>query len=220
MLSVWMSLVVVFHGLIWTTGVPDYELAAAVERGAARVEQRLVGEDSSDVVRKSIQLQRDTLPFWRVIRLVGDFVMAPLGLALRALAVAVAFCAVAALTGRPVRYPEAMRDCVAWQGVWVLGLAVQAVLMLVLRKPHIDTSVTLMLPPRVWGAREWVLLQQLDYFALIGWLGLGWSACVRRQANLWVALAVCCLLAVVEMNIYGSCRLLFNLGMHLTVFPE
>jgi len=64
MLAVWMSLVVILHGITWTTGVPDYDIADAVEKGAARVEQRSVGEDSQDVVRKSIKLQRDTLPFW------------------------------------------------------------------------------------------------------------------------------------------------------------
>ena len=173
MLAVWMSLVVILHGIVWTTGVPDYDLADAVEKGAARVEQRSVGEDSQDVVRKSIKLQRDSLRFWTVIRVVGDFLIAPLWIALRALMVAVALSAVAAISGRPVRFPVAMRDCVAWQGVWVLGLAVQVVLMLILRRPDIETSVVLLLPPRVYAAREWVLLHQIDCFALIGWLGSG-----------------------------------------------
>jgi len=78
-----------------------------------------------------------------------------------------------------------MKDCVTWQGVWVLGLAVQVILLLVLRKP-IDTSVVLLLPPRTYSASTWVMLQQVDCFAMIGWLGLAWSACVRRQANLLV----------------------------------
>jgi hypothetical protein len=220
MLALWMSLVVILHGITWTTGVPDYETADAVEKGAARVEQRSMGEDSQDVVRKSIQLQRDTLPFWTVIRIVGDLVVAPSWIALRALIVAVAFCAVAAISGRPVRFPEAMRDCVAWQGVWVLSLLVQTILMLVLRRPHIDTSVALLFPPRTWGAGTWVLLHEIDCFAMIGWLGLAWSACVRRQANLLVALVTCFVLVVVEANVRAPFELLFNLGMRLTVFPE
>ncbi len=27
LLTVWMSLVVILHGIVWTTGVPDYDLA-------------------------------------------------------------------------------------------------------------------------------------------------------------------------------------------------
>ena len=69
----------------WTTGVPDYQLAEAVERGAARVEERSSGEENDDVVRKAIQLQRNSLGFWRTLALVGDFLVKPLWLALRAL---------------------------------------------------------------------------------------------------------------------------------------
>lgn len=220
MLAVWMSLVVILHGIIWTTGVPDYDLAEAVEKGAARVEQRSVGEDSEDVVRKSIKLQRDSLPFWTVIGAVGDFLVAPGWIALRALLVAVALSAVAAVCGRPVRFPAAMRDCVAWQGVWVLGLAVQVVLMLVLHRSDIETSVVLLLPPRIYAAREWVLLDQIDCFAVIGWLGLAWSACQRRQTNLYMALLMCFLVAALEAQIHGGFSLLVNLGMRLAIFPE
>jgi hypothetical protein len=220
LLVIWMALEVMLRGVVWTTGVPDYELAVAVEKGAERVEQRSVGEDSPDVVRKSIQLQRDSLRFWTVIWLVGDFVMAPLWLAARALAVAVGLAAVAAITGRPVRFPAAMKDCVTWQGVWVLGLAVQAALMLILRRSDIVTSVVLFFPPRVYGAREWVLLQQIDGFAMIGWLGMAWSACRRGQAGLLMALVTCLIIALMEFQIRGSFSLLVNLGMHLTIFPE
>jgi hypothetical protein len=220
MLATWMSLVVILHGIIWTTGVPDYDLAEAVEKGAARVEQRSVGEDSEDIVRKSIQLQRKSLSFWTVIRAVGDFLVAPLWIALRALAVAVALSAVAAVSGRPVRFPAAMRECVAWQGVWVLGLTVQVVLMLALHRSDIETSVVLLLPQRVFAAREWVLLHQIDCFAMIGWLGLAWSACRRGQTNLYVALLTCFVVAAIEVPVRGSFWLLVNLGMRLAIFPE
>jgi hypothetical protein len=220
MLTVWMSLVVVLHGAIWTTGVPDFDLTDAVEKGAARVEQRSVGEDSQDVVRKSIKLQRDSLRFWTVICVVGDFLVAPAWIALRALLVAVSLSAVAAVCGRAVRFPAAMRDCVAWQGVWVLGLAVQVVLMLVLQRSDIETSIVLLLPPRIYAAREWVLLNQIDCFAVIGWLGIAWSACQRRQTNLYLALLTCFFLAALEIQIRGGFSLLVNLGMRLTIFPE
>jgi len=220
LLTVWMSLVVILHGLVWMTGVPDYDLAAAVEKGAERVEQRSVGEDSPDIVRKSIQLQRDSLRFWTVIRMVGDFLVAPVWIALRALMVAVGLAALAALTGRPVRFPAAMQDCVTWQGVWVLGLAVQTTLMLVLRRPEIETSVVLLLPPRLYTASQWVMLRQIDCFALIGWFGLAWSACRRGQAGLFGALATCLFLALMEAQIRGGFDLLVNLAMRLTVLPE
>ena len=127
------------------------------------MEQRSVGEDSEDVVRKSIQLQRDSLRFWTDVALVGDFLIAPSWIALRAFLVAVALSAVAAISGRPVRFPAAMRDCVAWQGVWVLGLAVQVVLMLVLqRSGHRDVGCVAACRPGVMRLGNGSLLHQID----------------------------------------------------------
>lgn len=220
LLTVWMLLVVILNGVVWTTGVPDYDLAVGVERGAARVEERSVGEENADVVRKSIQLQRDSLPFWKVITLVGDFLIEPLWIALRAFSAAVALSAVAALTGRPVRFPTAMRECVAWQGVWVLGLAVRVALMLAMHRSEVDTSIVLWLPPRMFAAREWVVLQQIDCFALIGWLGIAWGACRRGQASLWASLLTCLFVAAVEAPIIAGTSLLVNLGLRLALFPE
>ncbi len=76
-LTIWMALVVVLNGALWTTGVPDYRLAEAVERGAAKVEERSSGEENEDIVRKAIQLQRNSLRFWRTLALVGDILVAP-----------------------------------------------------------------------------------------------------------------------------------------------
>ncbi|MHB8969603.1 MAG: hypothetical protein ACYC3X_05700 [Pirellulaceae bacterium] len=220
LLTVWMSLVVILNGLIWTTGVPDYDLADAVERGAARVEDRSVGEENEDVVRKSIQLQRGSLSFWKVITLVGDFLVEPLWIGLRAFLVAVALSAVAAISGRPVRFPAAMWECVAWQGVWVLGLAVHVVLMVALNRSEINTSVVLLLPPRMYAAREWVALQQIDLFALLGWLGMAWGACRRGQTGLLTAVLTCLMVAVAEAPIIAGTTLLIKLSMRLTLFPE
>ncbi|MHB0959948.1 MAG: hypothetical protein ACYC6N_20945 [Pirellulaceae bacterium] len=220
LLTIWMSLVVIFNGVTWMTGVPEYDLAVAVERGAARVEERSVGEDNEDVIRKSIQLQRDSLPFWRVIALVGDFLIEPLWIALRAFLVAVALSAVAAISGRPVRFPAAMWECVAWQGVWVLGLAVRSVLMLALNRSDVDTSVVLLLPPQMYAARDWVALQQIDCFAVIGWLGMAWGAGRRGQASLFAALLACLVVAAVEGLIFSGTSLLINLGIRLAIFPE
>lgn len=220
LLTVWMALVVVLNGALWTTGVPDYQLAEAVERGAAKVEQRSAGEENEDIVRKAIQLQRNSLRFWRTLALVGDFLVEPLWLALRAFSIAVALSAVAAMCGRPVRFPLAMHDCVVWQGVWVLQLAVQVVLMFVLQRSAIDTSIVMLLMPRQFSASEWVFLEQLDFFAILGWLGIAWGACRRGQANLLAALVTCLAVAALEASIVMGFALLINLGMRLTVFPE
>ena len=89
-----------------------------------------------------------------MITAIRDFLVAPLALVLRVFAVAIALSAVAALSGRPVRFPATVAECVAWQGVWVLGLAVQVVLMLVLHRPHIETSVLMFLPQESFTARS------------------------------------------------------------------
>ena len=219
-LAIWMVAIIVLHGIVWTTGVKDYDLAEAVERGAARVETRQKGEESEDVIRKSINLQRDTLPFWTVIALIGDFLFAPLAMFVRPLMVAVTFSAAAALTGRKVRFPTVMFDSVAWQGVWVLGLAVQVVLMLVLRRSHIETSLLLLFPPGDYTASIWVMLRQLDCFAMLGWLGMAASAKQRGQANWVTAVLVCLSLWAMEVLIWSSVSLVVNLSMRSALMPS
>lgn len=220
MLVVWIALTIVLRGVYWTSGVPDHQLIRAVEQGAARVELLTAGDDNLDVVRKAIELQRSSLPFWTVLAVLGDFVLDPLWLGLRAWGVTVALNAVAALTGRPVRFPAMMAQAVAWQGVWVFGLACRLAWMFVLQRGVIDTSVTLLLPAGVYGASTWVLLQQADLFALIGWLGIAWGGVRKGQANLPVSLLVCGVLASVEAVVYAACALVLNLGMRVALLPE
>ena len=220
LMVVWMALVAVLNGAAWTTGVVDYDLAQAVENGAAQVERRELHEESEDVVRKAIQTQRDTLTFWTVITALRDFLVAPLALVLRVFVVAITFSAVAALSGRGVRFPATVAECVAWQGVWVLGLAVEVVLMVVLHRPHIETSVLMFLPQASFTARQWSALQQVDCFAIIGWLGLAWGARRRGPANLLVAVIVCFVLAATEAYICYGTSLVVNLSMRMTLFPQ
>ncbi len=220
MLAVWMVATIVLYGVVWTTGVKDYDLAEAVERGAGRVEMQQKGEESEDVIRKGINLQRDTLPFWTVIALIGDFLFAPLSMFVRPLMVAVAFSAVAAVSGRKVRFPAVMFDSVAWQGVWVIGLAVQVVLMLALRRSHIETSIMLLFPPGDYSATSWVMLRQLDSFAMLGWLGMAASARQRGQANWLVALLVCLSLWATEVLVWASASLIVNLSMRSALLPS
>ncbi len=220
LLSLWMALVVMLHGVIWTTGVTDFGLAQAVENGVAEVEKQQLGEESEDVVRKAIQMQRDTLPFWTVIAALGDYIVAPLTLGLRAFAVAVVMSAVAATSGRQVRFPLAMYESVVWQGVWVLGIAVRVVLMLVLQRSIVNTSIIMFLPQESFTATQWTLLGQVDCFALIGWFGMAWSARCRGQANLLVAVIVCVFLALVEFSVSTGASLVINLSMRMALMPQ
>ena len=220
LLMVWMALTVVLNGAIWTTGVTDHRLAQAVEDGAAEVEKQHVGEENEDVVRKEIQTQRDTLRFWTVITAIRDFVIAPLFLGLRALAVAIALSAVAATAGRPVRFDESMHECVAWQGVWVTGLAVRVVLMLALDRSAISTSVQMFLAEESYTASRWLFYEQLDCFALIGWLGMVWGGWRRGQAGLLMAVIACALLAAIAVGIHGSASVVVNLGMRMSLMPQ
>jgi hypothetical protein len=218
-LSIWMGCVVLLHAMLWASGIRPYQLAKAVEHGVARVERRLLGEESQDIIRKEIQLQRDTIRFWTVITALGDFLIAPLWLALRAMAVAVALSAWAAIRGRPPGFPLAWADCVRWQGIWVLGLAVQVVLMVSLDRTHVDSSLLLLLPPGTYSARTWFLLRELDWFALIGWLSLAWGGCRRGQAGLLAALGLVALWAAVEISILSGAALVVNLGIRLSLMP-
>src|SRR3954466_1908471 len=72
-LAFWGAWVLVLNGVVWFAGFRGVCLAEAVERGAARVEARGIGEVSDDLIRRAIQTQHDTLPFWKTLAWLGDF---------------------------------------------------------------------------------------------------------------------------------------------------
>src|SRR3954454_8244314 len=72
-LVLWTLLTVVTLGGLWVAGFRTRGLIGAVDRGAARIESYRVVELNDDVIRKTIQTQRDTLPFFTVLALLGDF---------------------------------------------------------------------------------------------------------------------------------------------------
>lgn len=221
LLTLWMAIVIILNGCFWTTGIPDFHLAEAVEVGAARVErQEQIEESEEDVIREEIQTQRNTLRFWTVIAAIRDFLIAPASLGVRALAVAVALSAVAAATGRQVQFPDAMYECVWWQGAWVLGLAVRVTLMFLFQRSDVSTSILLFMPQESFTARQWTYLNQLDCFAIVGWLGMIWAAWRRGQANIIAAAIVCAGLALIEMTIFSSASLLVNLSMRMSLMPR
>ena len=219
LLAVWTVLTVVTLGGLWVAGFRTRGLIEAVDRGAAKVESFRVGELNDDLIRKTIQTQRDTLPFWTVLALLGDFLVEPAALAARALAAATAFAAIAALRGRTIGYEQALAACSAAQGFWVLGLFVRAVLMVALRRDDIETSAALFLSPGVYPAYLCLALRQLDVFALIGWAVMVIGGVRRGQVKwpggIFIALVLAGFEAVTRVGIAS----MLGAGMRLSVLP-
>lgn len=219
-LALWMTMVAALNGALWLTGFRTSALAEAVERGAAQVEARGIGEVSDDLIRRAIQTQHDTLPFWTTLASLADFLAEPLVLAVRAVAAATAFAAVAALAGRPIRYELALAECSVVQGVWVLGLAVQAALMIWLRRSDVETGLTLVLPAGTYPAAVWLALGQLDAFALWGWAALARGGRRRGQVGLAAAIALCGVLALGETALRVVCGLVIGSATRLEIVPR
>lgn len=214
-----MGLIVLLHGASWLSGFRGLALSEAIEQGAAQVESRTLGEVPEAAIRKAIDLQQDTLPFWLALTALGDFVFDPLALAARAVLVAVLLASAAALSGRTVGFEAGLAACARGQWPWVLGLAVQVALMLAIGRDQIETSATLLLPTGEHSAAAWVLLRQLDVFALLGWVLMALAGWRRGQANLFTSSLFCVCLAVCEMTIRASWMLLLGAGMRLTLLP-
>lgn len=208
------------HMALWMSGARDSVLGQAVEAGAARAESWGIGEVGDDVIRKAIQTQHATRPFWSTLIFLGDFLGEPIWLAVRALTAATVLSGVAALTGRPTRFAEGLAGCIAAQGFWVLGFVVRAGLVIALRRPDVETSLTLLLPAGHYEAATWVALQQLDLFAALGWLTIAVGGWKRGQVNLFSALLVCGVLASMDAMIRMSAELMLGAGMRLTLIPE
>jgi hypothetical protein len=219
-LALWVALVVALNGALWLAGFKTAGLAAAVEAGAARAEEVGVGEVGDDLIRKAIRTQHDTRPFWTVLAFLGDFLVEPLAPAVRALAVATAFSAVAALRGRTVGYDRALAACATAQGFWVLGLAVRVGLMAALRRGDVETSVALLLSPGTYPAAAVLGLRQLDPFALAGWAGMALGAVRRGQVKWPGALAVVAGFAAAEAVARVGVGLVLGAGMRLALMPE
>jgi len=218
-LLLWMGLTVLILAVLWITGFATSNLAGAVEQGAARVESFGVGEVGDDVISKAVRAQHDTLPFWTVVTLLGHFLGEPVALAVRALAVATAFSSLAALRGRPIGYDRALAECSAAQGFWVLGLAVQAALMMALRRSDVETSAALFLSPGTYPAWLGLALRQADAFALIGWIALARGGLRRGQVNIAWALGVCLGFWALEASLRVGLAAVLGAAMRLSVLP-
>jgi hypothetical protein len=218
-LALWMILTVGLEGTLWHSGVKPLALSEAVEQGAAQIERRTFGEVSENQVRKSIRSQNATLRFWTTLALLGDFVVEPLAVAARPLAVATLLGTLAALVGRPAQFGATVGACVTVQGLWVLSLAVRVALTLALGLDEPETSLALALPPGTRSALTLLAARQVDFFALCGWAAMALDGWRRGQANLPVALLVCTLVALGEAAFRLNVALLVGAGMRLTLLP-
>jgi hypothetical protein len=218
-LLIWMTCVIALQGAAWVTGFRGYMLTEAVEHGAARAETSRTGEVGDEVIRKAIQMQQDTLPFWTALAALGDFGAEPILLAVRAALVATIFAGIAALTGRPIRFAEGLAACAWIQGLWALSLATKVGLMIALRRPDVETSAVLLLPPGNYPAAVWVSLRQVEPFVIWGWCALAVSGWRRGQVNLATAGFVCVLLAVLEAGLRIVYALVVGAGVRLSLLP-
>ena len=201
------------QGALWLFGFRASALVEAVERGAERVESSSLGEVGDGQIRKAIRMQCATLPFWTTLALIDDFAVEPLALVVRAITAAMLLSGVAALAGRPPGFARALAACAAAQGYWVLGLAVRVLLMITLRSQEVETSLALALPSGTYPATTWLILHQLDVFALLGWAAIAGGAWRRGQANLVAALLVCVLLGLGEVALRSGMTLVVEAGM-------
>ena len=219
-LTLWVVLVLVLQVTQWVTGFRPVALSDAVEAGAERVESQSIGEVGEDVIRKAIQTQRATQAFWSALALLGDFVLEPGLLVLRAAIAAVSFASVAALKGRTVDLPSGFLSAAWAQGFWVLRLAVQVGLMIVLRRTEVETSLVLALPPGTYSSLFWVGLRQVDPFILMGWWVMGAAAVRRNQVGVVGAVLICLNLWLFEAAFRTTVTLLVQAGMRLSILPD
>ncbi len=219
MLALWTLITVVTLGGLWIAGFRTRGLVGAVDKGAARIEAIRIGDIDDDLIRKTIQTQRETIPFWTVIALLGDFLVEPMALVARALAAATGFAAIAALRGRHIGFERALAECSAAQGFWVLGIVVRGALMMALRRDDIETSAALFLTPGTYRALIAIAVRQLDAFALIGWTTMAVGAVKRGQVKWPGALSVVVTLALIEAATRISFEALLGASMRLSVMP-
>ena len=212
-----MAVLVALHAIPWLTGFKDRALRQAVEQGAAEAERRAVGETDEETIRDSIRTQQETLPFWKAIVGIGDFVVAPLILACRAAMVATIFTALAALFSRTVRFGQAMAESVACQWFWVAGALIEVLLTVVLQNPEAETSLVLLLPPGSYSVITWTVLRQVALLAIVGWLAMAWRAWRRGETSLPAAVLVCTLLAAIEVAIRSGAEIMIGAQMRLAL---
>ncbi|WP_235963340.1 hypothetical protein [Tautonia rosea] len=215
-----MAAMLLIHAACWASGLRGRSLADAVERGAARVEEQSFGEVAEADIRRAIENQRSSLQFWAVLSAVGDFVVEPFVPALRALLAASGFAAIAALSGRPVRFAEALVGVAEAQWFWVIGLGVRVALMIVLDRSEIETSLVLWLPFGAYPAASWIAMRQFDLFAILGWIAVGRSGWRLGLVGPVTAGGACLLLWGIESSLRIATATLCGAAIRATLIPR
>ena len=105
------------------------------------------------------------------------------------------------------------------QGFWVLGLATRLALLIGLRRPEteIETSMALFLTPGPQPAAFWVLLRQLDFFTIIGWIALARQGWRRGEASLPTSALICGGLGLFEIGLRAAAGLLMGAAIRLSL---
>jgi hypothetical protein len=217
---VWIALLLAIQAGSWSSGFRPAVIASAIDEGSARVETQSLGEVEDEVVRKAIQTQRATLAFWSTLVGLGDFLVDPLFLVIRASLVSVAFASLAALRGKPIQLGRTLDESARLQGFWVLGPAVQLALMVLLRRTQVETSAVLLLAPGEHPGWLWAVLSQFEAFVLLGWVGLVAAAVGRGQARVVGAVLVALSLWTLELAIRVGGSLVVEAGMRVAILPQ
>lgn len=97
----------------WATGYRDYCLNLAIEQGVVEIENRERLNHDPSVAAARRESQRQTLPFWKFLQEIGDFLLEPAALWLRFWVIPLAVSAACLLAGRSVE-AESLRPSVAW----------------------------------------------------------------------------------------------------------
>ena len=219
-LAIWMMVMLVLGALPWVTGFQERALSQAVEAGSARAERRGIGEVRDDQIRKAVKAQQDTQPFWKTLWLLGDLLLEPLAMALRTLGIAITFSAVAALAGRSIGFEPAFDDCARSQSYWALGLAVRVSLMLILGRNEVDTSLALVWTGGKITALSWLMMRQVDVFAILGWMSMARGGWKRGQVSLALAITVCVLYALMEAGTRVALEAAIGAVIRQRIMPE
>jgi hypothetical protein len=218
-LSLMVVLVALSSAALWCFGIRQQQILDAVEQGAAVIEERTIGDVEQDEIRESIQTQRQSIPFWSTLAILGDLVIEPMAPVFRALVLTIAFSSFAALFGRPVAYGVALADNVTWQWFWVAGVVLDSMLKIVV-SPAAANSLLVFLPAKEYPANTVITLAAVNPLAICGWLVVAWAAWKRKQVNWFLALFIVLVLALTEASIRGSLLATMGALVRLTIVQQ
>lgn len=187
-------------GWAWTaTGIPDYEIDAAIQREVARTSARHEGEESTSMLADELELVEKSAGFWKFLQRLRLWVARPLGVLAGILIIAGLMHGWVALVGGRPNYPLTLEVASLAAFVLVARAVFEVILSRALERSTIETSLAALLSdPRAAGLADYLLLRRLDPFVIWFWsliaLGLVHSLKLDKRP----AIAGVVVLAVVE----------------------